>query len=168
MSNPLKRGPTVLVSILDRLLDDEPHNRTRAEPPKSQNQVLRELKHSVRRDLENLLNTRWRATVWPLKLSELQASLVNYGIPDFCGENFGAQDPDELLYCIQFAIRHFEPRLKNVRVTFLENKKGESTDRTLKFRIDAILSVEPIRDRIAFDSSLEMTTGDIHVEGSAE
>ena len=45
-------------SVLDRLMDCEPDNPREA--PKSRHQILRELKQSVRRDLENLLNTRWR------------------------------------------------------------------------------------------------------------
>ena len=43
-------------SVLDRLLDDNPG--AKSEPPQSRHQVLRDLKQSVRRDLENLLNTR--------------------------------------------------------------------------------------------------------------
>ena len=66
-------------SVLDRLIDDEP-TATR-EPPKSRGQVLRDLKQSVRRDLENLLNTRQRCKSWPENLSELEVSLVNYGFP---------------------------------------------------------------------------------------
>lgn len=43
-------------SIVDRLLDFEPTNPNEA--PKSRSQGMRELKQSVRRDLEWLLNTR--------------------------------------------------------------------------------------------------------------
>ena len=68
-------------SVLDRLLDFEPEvNR---EAPRSRNQVLRELKQSVRRDLENLLNTKTRCVPCPPHLEELKQSLLNYGIPDF-------------------------------------------------------------------------------------
>ena len=45
-------------SVFDRLLDDEPDNSR--ETAASRRQVLRELKQSVGRDLENLLNTRQR------------------------------------------------------------------------------------------------------------
>ena len=75
-------------SVLDRLLDDHPEQRQ--ELPKARHQVLRELKQSVRRDLENLLNTRWRCVSWPPNLDELELSLVNYGIPDFTGVNMGS------------------------------------------------------------------------------
>jgi len=69
-----------------------------------------------------------------------------------------------LLSTIEFAIRHFEPRLKNVRVTALEST--QSVDRNLRFRIDAVLSVEPFEDRVAYDSAVEVTTGNVEVKGT--
>ena len=73
--------------MLDRLIDHEPE--VRRESPRSRNQVLRELKQSVRRDLENLLNTRVRCVPLPPELKELKQSLVNYGIPDLTGASLG-------------------------------------------------------------------------------
>ena len=56
--------------------------RTTRERPESRNQVLRELKQSVCRDLENLLNTPSAASRGRRDLDELKRSLVTYGIPD--------------------------------------------------------------------------------------
>ena len=165
MSNVSSQNSPILTSILDRLLNDEPANH-QSDPPKSHNQVLRELRASVRRDLENLLNTRKRCTKWSPDLRELEVSLVNYGIPDFCGENMGGEDSDELLKSVQTTIQIFEPRLKKVRVTAIEKDDGESIDRTLRFRIQAVLFVEPIQDAVSFDSALEIATGDFRVEAS--
>ncbi|MCK7577309.1 MAG: hypothetical protein MZV65_16700 [Chromatiales bacterium] len=47
-------------SILDRLLDDEPHNQAEHDP--GQHQLIKQLRSSVRRDLESLLNTRYHVT----------------------------------------------------------------------------------------------------------
>jgi type VI secretion system protein ImpF len=47
----------VTQSVLDRLIDLEP--RLSSEPPKSNATSLADLKQSVRRDLEWLLNTRY-------------------------------------------------------------------------------------------------------------
>ena len=161
MSKAPNPNQPILVSILDRLLDDDPDRQQ--DSPKTQNQVIRELRQSVRRDLENLLNTRWRCVAWPPELSELETSLINYGIPDFCGGNIGAEDPEKLLEIIQFTIRHFEPRLKNVRVT--QPDKSQRVDRTLPFRIEAVLNVDTFEDRVSFDSALEINTGNVRVEG---
>ncbi len=51
-------------------------------------QSTAQLRQSVRRDVEKLLNTRWRCLHWPPDLTELDDSLVNYGIPDFSGAAF--------------------------------------------------------------------------------
>ena len=150
-------------SVLDRLIDLEP-GATR-EVPKSRTQVLSELKQSVRRDLENLLNTRWRATRISEDLEELELSLANYGIPDISGVSLSsAAERDNFRRVVERVIRHFEPRFKEVRVEMLE--KSESLDRTLRFRIDALLYAEPVPEPVIFDSSLEPSTGSIEVRGA--
>lgn len=150
----------LIPSVLDRLLDDEPHNTH--ETPKSRHQVLRELKQSVRRDLENLLNTRWRSIAWPPNLDELDLSLVNYGIPDFTGVNMAApSERERLRQVIERIVRKFEPRFKTVKVKLLDN--ADNADRTLRFRIDALLHAEPAPEPVAFDSQLEPTSSDFSV-----
>jgi type VI secretion system protein ImpF len=155
------RKSTVVPSMLDRLLDEEPH--ISREAPKDDTKVLREIKDAVRRDLENLLNTRARCISWPATLDELSSSLVNYGLPDFTNTYSRAvQDPDSLCRAIRFAIEKFEPRLKNVRVDLL--KSNVATDRALRFRIDATLYVDPIEDTVFYSSSLEPVTGNFEVK----
>ena len=80
----------LIPSVLDRLIDDRPDERREA--PKTGSQVMREVKLSLQRDLENLLNTRRRATGWPADLSELELSLANYGIPDIAGADLGSAE----------------------------------------------------------------------------
>ncbi len=149
-------------SLLDRLLDYEPE--VKREPVKMRHQVLRELKHSVRRDLENLLNTRWRSIAWPPKLHEIEPSLANYGIPDLTACNLGSvRDREQLCRIIESAIRNHEPRFKSVAVRLLDN--AEPLDRTLRFRIDAMLHAEPAPEPVVFDSALEPATGSVEVKG---
>lgn len=164
MADRPKSNQPLLPSVLDRLLDDDP--TVTREVPKNGAQVLRELKQSVRRDLENLLNTRCRPMTLPEELSELEVSLVNYGIPDFTGSNLrAAEEPDLLFRAIESAIRNFEPRLTVVRVEPVSN--SEPLDRTLRFRIDAVLSVDPIEERVLFNSALEPATGAYQIEGES-
>ncbi len=161
MSKAESKGFTLVPSVLDRLIDDRPG--ALKDPVQNVAQLFRDLKNAVRRDLENLLNTRWRCTAWPPHLTELEQSLVNYGIPDFTSSELrAAEDPDALLRTIELAIRRFEPRLKHVRV---EPLPGDvATDRALRFRIDATLSVDPVEDRVLFSSRLEQATGNFQVE----
>jgi type VI secretion system protein ImpF len=155
------RKTTIVSSMLDRLLDDEPH--AEREAPKDDNRTLREIKDAVRRDLENLLNTRARCLSWPPTLDELPASLVNYGLPDFTNTYARAvQDPENLIKAIQFAIERFEPRLRNVRVELMPS--DIATERAMRFRIDATLYVDPVEDKVFYSSSLEPVTGNFEVK----
>jgi type VI secretion system protein ImpF len=155
------RKTTIVPSMLDRLLDDEPLSAR--EPPKDDNRVLREIKDAVRRDLENLLNTKARCLSWPPTLDELPASLINYGLPDFTNTYARAvEEPDALCRAVQFAIEQFEPRLRNVRVELLPS--DVATERALRFRIDATLYVEPVEDKVFYNSSLEPVSGNFEVK----
>jgi type VI secretion system protein ImpF len=150
-------------SVLDRLLDFDP--QTSREAPKNRYQLLRELKDSVRRDLENLLNTRVRCRPLPEGLGELENSLVNYGVPDMTGALLSSpRERETFCRVLQDAIRRHEPRLKNVRLQLVEN--AEPLDRTLRFRIDALLQADPAPEPIVFDSSLQPSTGDVEVKGT--
>ena len=161
----VREDQPLVPSVLDRLLDDEPSNRR--ESPKSRHQVLRELKLSVQRDLQNLLNTRWRCESWPVDLDELDVSLVSYGIPDFTGVQMSASSERERLRLIvEQSIRKFEPRFKSVRITLVDNK--DDVDRTLRFRIDAMLYAEPAPEPVIFDSQLEPATGAFAVKSSSQ
>ncbi len=151
----------LIVSVLDRLLDDEPGNPR--EQPRSSGMDLRALKQCVRRDLENLLNTRWRCKSWPPEMRELENSLVDYGIPDFTGINMSVpSERENLRSVVERVIRRFEPRLKNVAVAILGNV--DEFDRTLRFRINAQLRTEPAPEPVTFDSELEPLTTSIEIK----
>src|SRR5262249_15396249 len=139
----------LLPSVLDRLLDDDPE--VSRETSKSRNQVLRELKQSVRRDLESLLNTRRRALPRPPELEELDRSLVSYGLPDFTGMSMTSQEEREgSRHSVETVIRTFEPRFQTVKVHLLESS-NDPLSRTLRFRIDALLYAYPAPEVVVFD-----------------
>jgi type VI secretion system protein ImpF len=153
----------LIPSVLDRLIDDDPAS-TR-ETPKSRGQVLRELKLSLRRDLENLLNTRQRCKSWPENLTELEVSLVNYGVPDLTGAGLGSSEKrEEFRRIFETVVRNFETRFARVNVEMLPN--SDPLDRTLRFRIDALLQAEPSPESIVFDSALQPATGNVEVKGT--
>lgn len=157
MSNDPLNAPPIQLSVLDRLLDDNPG--AEREAPKRQAETLREMRAAVRRDIENLLNTRWSLLEPPEHLSELTQSLANYGVPDFCGSHLRAvEDPNILCRVIERTLALFEPRLRNVKV---EAVRGEDdrVHRNFQFRIRATLRVDPIENRVTFDSALEPSTG---------
>ena len=148
-------------SILDRLLDNEPHNQTEIDPGKHQR--LLELRMSVRRDLEKLLNTRYRVIEPPESLSQLDHSLLNYGLPDLATINI-IDDEKRKAFTLRLEkiLKEYEPRFKSVKVAYYENK--DNTDRTLRFRIDAVLYADPSPEVVVFDSVLESVTRTVSVK----
>jgi type VI secretion system protein ImpF len=159
----IKPDLPLVPSVLDRLLDDEPGVTT--EPPRSRSQVLAELKRSVHRDLRNLLNTRSRCRHWPPELTELERSLVNYGLPDFTGAHLASRDKRQALCrVLENVIRAALPAFQSVAVR-LRDDDDEPLDGTLRFHIDALLRVRPAPEPVAFDPSLELDTGNFKFEG---
>jgi type VI secretion system protein ImpF len=139
----------VASSVFDRLTEDGEGG------PRAM--TVRDLKQAVRRDLENLLNTRWRCKSWPPDSKILDSSLANYGIPDLSGANLGNMNTrEEFRKTLEKAIERFEPRLTKVSVRVAQ--AGGANDRTLRFRIDAVLRAEPISEPVRFDTSLEPAT----------
>lgn len=152
----------LLPSVLDRLIDTRPEETREA--PKNRTQVMQELRASVQRDLAHLLNTRGRSTPLPVELTELPTSLVNYGIPDIMGADLQSQvERSRFLARVEQAIRTFEPRFQSIKVVPLDN--ADYLDRTLRFRIDAVLRAEPAPEPIVFDSSFAPETGSFSVTG---
>ena len=62
-------------------------------------------------------------------------------------------------------IRRFEPRFQQVDVKMLEN--FDPLDRTLRFRIDALLRAEPAPEPVVFDSSMQPATCNVQVRGAS-
>ncbi len=151
--------------MLDRLLDDDPGMFR--ELPRGRHQALRELKQSVRRDLENLLNTRHSWLRWTPAQKELNQSLLNYGLADVTGTGLGStQEREEFCRTLQGILRRYEPRFQSVTVRLLGN--AAPLDRTLRFRIDALLRIDPTPEPIVFDSMLEPASATFVVKGVGE
>lgn len=139
-------------SILDRLLDYEP--TIQRESQASRTQLIKELRESVRRDLEILLNTRQRCIPLSKDMQHLANTFINYGIPDYTGVNLGVDDEREKFSkIIEKIIVNNETRLKSVKITLIDDYS--SVDRTFRFRIDGILKVEPAVKPVVFDSKME-------------
>ncbi len=150
-------------SILDRLLDEAPHIQVEAD--KNRHQQMRELRNSVKRDLQNLLNTRYRMPAPPEEFKHLELSLLNYGLPDLATINIAdIEKKKNFTRLLEKILRNYEPRFKTVKVTHQDSK--DITDRTLKFRIDATLYADPAPEMVVFDSVLDPVSRTVNVEES--
>jgi type VI secretion system protein ImpF len=154
----------VVPSLLDRLLDDEPN--VTQEPASQRVQNIPQLKRSVARDLEELLNTR-REALHDLSVdfTEVNRSLVMYGLPDFTSLNLlGVTDRNRIRRTLEQAIAEFEPRLRHVRVVLEEPRQN---DRAMRFRVEALLHVEPASEPVRFDAVLRLNTQEYVVQGNS-
>jgi type VI secretion system protein ImpF len=153
---------SIVPSILDRLLDDAPG--VSKEPMTSGFQDVRELERVVARDLEALLNTRQEALAeLPEEFGEVNHSLLTYGLPDFSLFSLDSEDDrTRVRRVIEQAIANSEPRLQRVHVLL---QPPRESDRGLRFRIDALLQVDPAPEPVTFDAVLQMSTQQYIVRG---
>lgn len=140
------------MSLLDRLIDDAPGQKDLGRQRRGFD--LKALRQSVRRDLENLLNTRVQWHVWPESYTELPQSLLNYGLPDFSVMVVDSiEGRQQLCRAVEQCIRRFEPRFVEVEVSLPDEQ--QSIERVLRLRIQALLYADPEPEHIMFDSEVE-------------
>lgn len=151
---------SVAMSVFDRLLDDDP---ARGEDlRKTRGNALTELRDALRRDLEALLNTRPCSTTWEAPFVELDDSILNYGVSTVTNAEMSASaNRERFRGAVERAIRRFEPRFLKVNVTLLEDT--DRIDRTLRFRIEALVRAEPAPEPLVFDSIVDPSTQGITV-----
>jgi type VI secretion system protein ImpF len=150
----------VTLSVFERLIDYEPRNAKEA--PVTHGQSVRQLKESVRRDLEWLLNTRLVAIPPDERLREVNRSAYVYGLPDFTAYSLSnPDDQNKLTRHLQTAIKQFEPRLAKVRVVPVD--ESAPSTRTFRFRIEALLLMDPAPEHISFDTVLQLSSGEYEV-----
>lgn len=137
--------------LFDRLMDVPVGGATGAT---QQRMSIEELKDSVARDLEALLNTR---TVIPEGLlkryPECARSIVTYGLNDFAGRSLSSTDDRAFIcMCLEKAIARHEPRLRNVKASL--EVREDSTNR-LNFAITALMVVSTSQEPVNFDAVLQ-------------
>lgn len=148
--------------VLDRLFDDTPGGHF--EGAVQEHYTLAEIKQSVARDLESLLNTRQVLSLFPMDhYPHTARSVLGYGLEDFIGRSLlNPDDRHRICKSLEDAILAHEPRLKKVQVAL------EATNeliRELRFRVSAVLHIEPAREEVTFDAMLQPGTQHYVVKG---
>lgn len=141
-------------SLLDKLLDDDVRS-----PSSGIVELLsmEQVKESVARDLESLLNSRLVMSEETLKpYPQCRRSVLNYGLNDFSGLSL-ANSFDRAFVCrsLEQAILRHEPRLTNVRATLEMDYYASSK---LHFAISALLVIYPAQEPVSFDAMLQPST----------
>ncbi|AMX01391.1 type VI secretion system baseplate subunit TssE [Microbulbifer thermotolerans] len=151
------REKRLLAPVLDRLLESS-RNMDLHQP----HQILKQLREGVRRDLEHLFNTRYCCVSPPETHVHLQSSNMNYGLPDLSTVNLSSLESRKR-FCrdIERTILEFEPRIRSVKVTTQD--KIDVEDPSIRFRVEAVLHVNPASEVIVFDSALNPVTQTVDV-----
>jgi len=151
----------VRMPLFDRLVDRDPRLRHELRPMRTLDR--RGLRESVRRELEQLLNTRCPFPAHRLPTSE--RTVIDYGLPDF--STFSARSFDDrqrLAQVLASTIAVFEPRLIDVRVE-LEQVPGD--DLSLRGIIEARMLTDHLPEPVSFETSLELKEGKVEVNAGA-
>lgn len=149
----------LMPSVLDRLIDSDS-----AGTAWRRGYGVDQMLDVVRRDLEDLLNTRQSHTGLPEEFREVHRSIVAYGLPDLVSLNaVTPQEREDIGRRLEEVILLFEPRLRDVRAAMIHS--GDSKERHIRFRIEARLALDPAPD-VAFDTVLELTSGQYSIRPS--
>lgn len=142
--------PGLMPSLIDRLIDTEA-----SRPGQRAVYNIQQILSSVRRDLENLLNSRQNPDPHIEDHPELARSVYNYGLPDITRRSATtSEERSDICELVEKIIGRFEPRLTNVRAVALEPRPGDL--QTIRFEIHARLNVDPSPD-VTFGTVLELT-----------
>lgn len=139
-------------SLFDKLFDGDVHA-----PHALRRLSVEEIKETVARDIEALLNTRMVFTEESLKrFPECQRSVLTYGLSDFSGLSLASfYDREFICRSLEQAIARHEPRLTQVRVVLQVDGRATSV---LYFAITAMLDVGPAHEPVTFDATLQPST----------
>jgi type VI secretion system protein ImpF len=119
---------------------------------------LAEMRDMVRRDLEDLLNTRQGRNDVPSCFEQLSDSLAVYGLNNIDTVDISSKEELlNLLNDIRSTIQRFEPRLENVEVSITKDKDGklERSPFVLHLRIDANMRIGTYVSEVVFNTMIQ-------------
>jgi type VI secretion system protein ImpF len=159
-----RHKPAYLPSLLDRLLDDSPQQKS--ERPDAYAPGYEGMRRIVQRDLSLLLNTtNIDDDVDMSRHPEVAASVVNYGIPALSGGYLTDRNWHTIERLIRLAITRFEPRLisESLQIRPINNKEPMRHNK-LMFEIQGLMQWSPypleFRIQSLFDVEMNKVTID--------
>lgn len=131
--------------LFERLVDRDPGAVREAVPMRTLGRV--ELKQSLQRELQRLLNTRC-----PFPAEEVEAvqrTVIDYGLPDY--SSYYTKSPEDqarVARLVRQTVEAFEPRLREVSV---EVKLFRHSLKALQVLISGILTVGEVMELVSFE-----------------
>lgn len=154
--HPPKAPPRL--ALFDRLLQGDS-----VETDKNADRAMRELRESVRRDLEILFNTRPRHLPLDPALEELQKSLLAFGLPSLQGQHVATPTQQRKFQDhLQSIIQRFEPRFRDLTVQLVQNQ--DWMDRVMRLQIHAILETDTASEAVVYDTMIDPVSGGLVIK----
>lgn len=158
MARPTTKLPPRL-SLFDRLLQGDS-----IETDRNADRATRELREAVRRDLEILFTTRPRYLSIAPELEELRLSLLSFGVQDLQTQQLATPHQQEQFRLkLEALIRKFEPRFREVSVELVA--RTDTLDRTLRFRVHAVLLADATAEPVIYDTVVDPVSGGLVLVG---
>lgn len=157
-SNARRAQTRLLPTLLDRLVDNAPHQQT--ESPDAYAVSPSQMREIVQRDLSWLLNTTSledeidrEAMPW------VASSVLNYGVPAFAGRFVAERNWQEVERIVRRAVMAFEPRLlpETLEVVPMVDEHASSHN-VLRFEIRGLVHMQPYPMEFLVQSSLDLET----------
>lgn len=145
--------PPPRLPLFDRLLQGDS-----IETDKNAERAMRELREGVRRDLEILFNTRPRHLPLDRRETELSKSVLSFGLPELQSQQLATAEQQEVFRKrLEHLIRRFEPRFQELTIEIVP--QDNSLDRTLRFRLRAVLKADAASETVVYDTVVDPATG---------
>jgi len=147
-------------SLLDRLIDDNPHGA--AEKPPLRVFSRGEFARKLIRDIGWLLNTRITER-FDVGEEVGPRTVLDFGVDDWSHLSPANYEHRDLLAAnVQEAMMAFEPRLAINRV---EADLVPGRGQTLRLRFDAMIVADGAREPVSFDLVVDRSTGTVSFDG---
>jgi type VI secretion system protein ImpF len=159
-------------SLLDRLLDEAPHERK--EGPEGRVLTRQQLRAAVLRDLSWLFNatrlepdegsTREAELAEWVGMDEARRSVINFGMPAYSGVTLSSMDRQQIELSVVNAIRTFEPRIdpETLKVE-VRIDDAQSAHNMLQLVIRGKLWSQPVPLELLLAADLDVETGHTRV-----
>lgn len=148
-------------SLLDRLRDDHP--QATVEAPGERVLTLAQLRRSVQRDIGWLFNTsNLQSRI--AGYEEVEASVLNYGLPDLAGLTVSTLDVHELEKTVRRVLERYEPRLLKNSIRVQAGLDPESmSHNSLALTIEADLWATPAPIALILRTVLDFESSEVSV-----
>jgi type VI secretion system protein ImpF len=158
-------------SLLDRLIDHEPHSRKESAETRALTRA--ELRAAVLRDLSWLFNAtrpepepqsenkeeieRWR------QAEHARNSVLNYGLPAFAGVTLSSMDLELIERLVAEAVRRFEPRIDPQTLSIDARVTPQSHHNTMQLLIRGQMWAQPVPLELLLAAEVDVETGNTRV-----